>query len=92
MYQQCNWYVQVISEDFVTSIFIFADSVQSLYPLLWRFLPVLDANVDVLLSRDLDSIITHREVAAVQEFLNSTYVIVNHTYVFNLQSLLSKYF
>ena len=62
----------------MTSIFIFADSVQSLYPLLWRFLPVLDANVDVLLSRDLDSIITHREVAAVQEFLNSTYVIVNH--------------
>ena len=61
------------------------DSVQSLYPLLWRFLPVLDGNVDVFLSRDLDSIITLREVAAVQEFLNSTYVILNHSHAFNLQ-------
>ena len=42
-----------------------------LFPLLWRFLPVIDVNVDLFLSRDLDSRINPREVAAVQEFLNS---------------------
>ena len=34
-----------------------------LYPLLWRFLPVLDRQVDNFLSRDLDSRISEREVA-----------------------------
>jgi len=33
-----------------------------LYPLLWRFLPVIDVNVDFYLSRDLDSRISDREV------------------------------
>ncbi len=33
-----------------------------LYPLVWRFLPVIDVNVDVFLSRDLDSRISPREV------------------------------
>ena len=33
-----------------------------LYPLLWRFLPVIDRQVDVFLSRDLDSRISEREV------------------------------
>ena len=33
-----------------------------LYPLLWRFLPVLDRQVDYFLSRDLDSRINEREV------------------------------
>jgi hypothetical protein len=33
-----------------------------LYPLLWRFLPAIDVNVDVMLSRDLDSRVTQREV------------------------------
>jgi len=42
-----------------------------LYPLLWRFLPVIDVNVDFYLSRDLDSRISDREVAAVNEFLES---------------------
>ena len=33
-----------------------------LYPLLWRFLPVIDRQVDYFLSRDLDSRISEREV------------------------------
>jgi len=45
-----------------------------LYPLLWRFLPVLDVNVDLFLSRDLDSRISVREVAAVHEFIQSDYL------------------
>jgi len=42
-----------------------------LYPLIWRFLPAMDVNVDLYLSRDLDSRISDREVAAVNEFLKS---------------------
>ena len=34
--------------------------IHRIYPLIWRFLPILDPNVDILLSRDLDSTITHR--------------------------------
>ena len=34
-----------------------------LYPILWRFLPVIDVQVDAFLSRDLDSRINHREVS-----------------------------
>ena len=33
-----------------------------LYPILWRFLPVIDVQVDAFLSRDLDSRINPREV------------------------------
>ncbi len=40
-----------------------------LYPLLWRFLPVLDPQADVSFSRDLDSFASAREAAAVREFL-----------------------
>jgi len=42
-----------------------------LYPLLWRFLPAIDPQVDLFLSRDLDSRISPREVSAVTEFLKS---------------------
>ena len=34
-----------------------------LYPLLWRFLPVIDRQVDYFLSRDLDSRINERGVS-----------------------------
>ena len=37
----------------------------------WRFLPSLDPQVSVFLSRDLDSRVTAREVAAVKEWLQS---------------------
>jgi len=41
------------------------------YPLLWRFLPAIDPQVDIFLSRDLDSRLNNREVAAVNQFLQS---------------------
>lgn len=40
--------------------------------MLWRFLPVIDPTVDIFLSRDLDSIVNEREVAAVKEWLTSS--------------------
>ena len=42
-----------------------------LYPLIWRFLPAIDPQVDIFFSRDLDSRISQREVAAVSQFLQS---------------------
>ena len=38
-----------------------------LFPMLWRFLPTLDAQVEVMMSRDLDSRLTEREAAAVRK-------------------------
>jgi hypothetical protein len=40
-------------------------------PAFWRFLPASDPNVEILLVRDLDSPITFREVAAVNEWISS---------------------
>ena len=37
----------------------------------WRFLPVTDPLVSVMVSRDLDSRITHREARAVEDWLTS---------------------
>ncbi|RXG57148.1 hypothetical protein Avbf_18201, partial [Armadillidium vulgare] len=39
---------------------------------MWRFAPLGDDQVDVFLSRDLDSEILRREYDAVSEWLNST--------------------
>lgn len=41
------------------------------YPLLWRFLPAIDPQVEIFLSRDLDSRVSEREAAAFQQFLDS---------------------
>lgn len=41
-------------------------SLSHLYPLIWRFLPVLDPEVDLIFSRDLDSVLSERESAAIQ--------------------------
>ena len=43
--------------------------VSGIHPKLWRFLPMLDDQVSVFFSRDLDSDIGLREVRAVKEFL-----------------------
>ena len=43
-----------------------------LFPMTWRFLPLLDRNVDRLLSRDTDSHIFSREVDAVQQWLTES--------------------
>ena len=43
----------------------------SVFGMLWRFIPVLDPSVSVMVSRDLDSRLTSREQAAVEEWLES---------------------
>lgn len=40
---------------------------------MWRFLPFLDPQVDVILTRDIDASIIDREVVAVQQWLQSNY-------------------
>ena len=42
-----------------------------LFPMIWRFLPVLDPQVTALLPRDLDSWINQREATAVHAWLQS---------------------
>ena len=42
-----------------------------LFPMIWRFFPTLDPQVDIVHVRDLDSIFSSREHAAVREFLAS---------------------
>ena len=44
-------------------------NVSDVLPVLWRFLPVVDPQVDLYFSRDLDSHLGARELAAVGEFL-----------------------
>ena len=48
-----------------------AKQTANLFPMLWRFLPTLDPEVSVVMSRDLDSRFTEREAAAVTEWLES---------------------
>ena len=48
-----------------------AKQTTNLFPMLWRFLPTLDPDVSVVMSRDLDSRFTEREAAAVREWLES---------------------
>ena len=42
-----------------------------LFPMTWRFLPLLDSSVDRFMSRDTDSIVLKREAEAVNEWLQS---------------------
>ena len=44
---------------------------QYMHSMKWRFLPIGDPFVDMFISRDLDSWIIEREVAAVKEWFNS---------------------
>ena len=48
------------------------DDLNRMFPMIWRFLPTLDPQVDIVLSRDLDSKFSEREVAAVNEWLNNS--------------------
>ena len=41
------------------------------HAMIWRFFPSLDPQVDILMSRDLDSRLSRRELAAVEEWLTS---------------------
>ena len=56
--------------DFVDLCYINQDH-KNVFPMLWRFFPTLDPNVDLIMSRDLDSRFTAREAAAVREWLAS---------------------
>lgn len=50
---------------------VLVDSKDSFHGMFWRFWASEDPEVDVFLSRDCDSRISEREVAAVNEWLNS---------------------
>jgi hypothetical protein len=56
----------------VTRILAVLNITRSLFPMMWRFLPLMDLTVDRMLSRDMDSSITTREVAAVDQWLNKS--------------------
>ena len=45
---------------------------RKMFPMLWRFFPTLDPQVEVYLSRDLDSRFSAREVSAVMAWLNNS--------------------
>ena len=45
---------------------------QKVFPMLWRFFPTLDPQVEVFLSRDLDSWFSTREVSAVKDWLDNS--------------------
>jgi len=47
--------------------------VSGLNPKMYRYLAMLDPNVDVFISRDVDALIWSREVAAVNQWLESNY-------------------
>lgn len=47
--------------------------ITGLNPKMYRFLAMIDPNVDVVVSRDIDSLIWPREVAAVREWLASNF-------------------
>lgn len=50
-----------------------SDQVGGLNPKMYRYLALLDPNVDVVISRDVDSVIRQREVTAVKQWLASNY-------------------
>jgi hypothetical protein len=56
--------------DFKINFFL-TGNISKVYPLIWRFFPALDQQVDVLLVRDLDSQLNQRELDAVNEFMSS---------------------
>ena len=55
----------------VTRVLELRNISRPLFPMTWRFLPLLDPMVDRLLCRDLDSLLTAREVAATNQWLDS---------------------
>ena len=56
-------------EEFLKTV-SFSES-KDIFPMIWRFFPTLDPQVDYLISRDLDSRFSARETAAVSEWLES---------------------
>ena len=56
----------------VTRVLEIHNVTRRLFPMTWRFLPLMDPTVDRMLSRDMDSVITVREVAAVDQWHNKS--------------------
>ena len=53
----------------VTRVLELKNITQPIFPMTWRFLPLMDPLVDRFMSRDCDVLITAREVAAVNYWL-----------------------
>lgn len=70
---QLECYVDLCHVDRIRTDELSAELIQRLNPRMWRFLVMVDPLVDRFLSRDIDSEIIPREVAAVQQWLNSNY-------------------
>lgn len=49
------------------------EQISNLNRRIWRFLPMLDSLVDIVLTRDTDALITDREIAALDQWLESDY-------------------
>ena len=56
----------------VTRIMELINLNRPLFPMTWRFLPLLDPTVDRFMSRDTDSHISGREVDAVRQWLTES--------------------
>ncbi|CAL4063259.1 unnamed protein product [Meganyctiphanes norvegica] len=59
----------------VTSLPGIHDQLMNIHPQMWRFAPMGDPQVQILLVRDIDSLVSPREVAAVREWLLSDTVL-----------------
>ena len=57
---------------YVTRVLEIRNISRPLFPMTWRFLPLMDPTVDRMLPRDSDSLITAREVEAVREWLTDS--------------------
>ena len=55
----------------VTQVQEIRNITRPLFPMTWRFLPLMDSTVDIILSRDFDSLVTFREYSAVNQWLKS---------------------
>ncbi len=86
----CRFYIEKnCKEDLIESLrddnveIILVNSKNSFDGSFWRFWAAVDLDVDIMLSRDADSRITEREVAAVNEWLNSNkdfHIMRDHPY------------
>lgn len=66
------WMVQQIRNR--TSLWpVQPDLLAQMNPRMYRYLAMMDTNVDVVISRDIDSLILPREVYAVKQWLDSAY-------------------
>ena len=65
----------VISQNHLHMLIFSTGNISHIFPLIWRFLPGMDPQVDSLFVRDLDSDISKREQEAVQEFSRSSKVL-----------------